>query len=213
MDRNDGRLKRPIFGVGDMIEVQKQKTFHDDWFSKSIPDWDRYLAHLKGKPNVQALEIGSWEGQSTCWLLENILTDPSSRITCIDTFTGNPENIVQPHYKDVKWTFASNIRATGAEEKVELIEAPSQLALKLMKNDSCDFIYIDGSHDPKDVLTDIVLSWGLLKHGGIMILDDYPLQIPKLGILPKRAIDAFYFVFKDDIIDLHTEWQAIWRKI
>ena len=32
-------------------------------------------------------------------------------------------------------------------------------------------IYIDGSHQPQDVLTDAVMAWKLLKKEGIMILD------------------------------------------
>ena len=36
-----------------------------------------------------------------------------------------------------------------------------------------DYIYIDGSHMPKWVLIDAVLSWDLLKKGGLMIFDDY----------------------------------------
>lgn len=32
-------------------------------------------------------------------------------------------------------------------------------------------VYIDGSHWAKDVLTDAVMAWRLLKEGGVMILD------------------------------------------
>lgn len=32
-------------------------------------------------------------------------------------------------------------------------------------------VYIDGSHDASDVLTDAVMAWKLLAQGGIMILD------------------------------------------
>ena len=36
-----------------------------------------------------------------------------------------------------------------------------------------DLIYIDGSHLAKDVLSDAILSWKLLKPSGVMIFDDY----------------------------------------
>jgi hypothetical protein len=32
-------------------------------------------------------------------------------------------------------------------------------------------IYIDGSHEPMDVLTDAVMSWPLLRSNGILIFD------------------------------------------
>ena len=56
-----------------------------------------------------------------------------------------------------------------------------------------DFIYIDGSHQAPDVLSDAVLGFKLLKIGGVMAFDDYiwqedlptgkdPLRCPKPGI-------------------------------
>lgn len=199
-----------------MNDLKEQKTdlvFHDDWFSNNIQNIEKYLAHLKDKRCVQGLEIGSWEGRSACWFIENILTGESSKLTCIDTFKGNPENFVKSHHKDVEECFNSNIKAIGAEAKVKLIVQKSSRALKFLHENSFDFIYVDGSHDPKDVLVDLVLSWGLLKNGGILILDDYGLKDPVTGSEPKPAIDAFYFVFKKELIELHLDYQVIWRKI
>lgn len=42
-----------------------------------------------------------------------------------------------------------------------------------MRNERFDFIYVDGSHRSPDVIYDAILSFGLLKKGGIMIFDDY----------------------------------------
>ena len=39
--------------------------------------------------------------------------------------------------------------------------------------DKFDFIYIDGSHDYKDVLYDLTQSLKLINTGGILALDDY----------------------------------------
>jgi hypothetical protein len=56
-----------------------------------------------------------------------------------------------------------------------------------------DFIYVDGSHQAADVLSDAVLAWKLLKEGGVLIFDDYLWaryqDRPLLN--PKMAIDAF----------------------
>ncbi len=67
------------------------KQFTTDWFSNNIPNWDIVLQDHKNQPNLNFLEIGCWEGRATCWLLENILTDSTSKITVVDTFGGSPE--------------------------------------------------------------------------------------------------------------------------
>src|SRR5262249_21937360 len=60
--------------------------FTQDFFSANADVWNLNLARFKNLPNLHFLEIGSYEGFSTCWLLKNILTNDSSRLTCIDTF-------------------------------------------------------------------------------------------------------------------------------
>ena len=52
-----------------------------------------------------------------------------------------------------------------------------------------DFAYIDGSHRAFDCLTDAVLTWPLMKTGGIIAFDDFtfddfadPIQNPQRGI-------------------------------
>jgi hypothetical protein len=57
--------------------------FSQDWTSENTSMWNQMLGALKGKPNIRALEVGSFEGRSALWFLENILTDPTSSITCV----------------------------------------------------------------------------------------------------------------------------------
>lgn len=63
-----------------------------------------------------------------------------------------------------------------------------------------DLIYIDGSHRAADVLIDAVMSFQLLRIGGMMIFDDYiwtmePQGQEDLLNMPKPAIDAFTSIF------------------
>ena len=60
-----------------------------------------------------------------------------------------------------------------------------------------DLIYIDGSHHAPDVLADAVLSFPLLKIGGVMIFDDYLWHLRGQDQLqcPKPAIDAFINIY------------------
>jgi predicted O-methyltransferase YrrM len=53
-------------------------------------------------------------------------------------------------------------------------------------NGSFDLIYIDGHHTIQCVLRDYVLTWPLLKIGGVMIFDDY---LTARNDEVKRAVD------------------------
>ena len=57
---------------------KKNYNFSTDWFSMNIPLWKKLLKEFKGKPGVNYLEIGLFEGRSFFWMLENILTHPTS---------------------------------------------------------------------------------------------------------------------------------------
>jgi hypothetical protein len=56
------------------------------WFVLFASDWENHLKEIRGKPDIHALEIGSYEGFSAIWQLEHILTDSTSTITCVDIF-------------------------------------------------------------------------------------------------------------------------------
>jgi hypothetical protein len=87
--------------------------------------------------------------------------------------------------------------------------------------ESFDIIYINGSHRAADVLGDAVLSWELLKPGGIMIFDDYCLDGSDLGpdeaalpleLVPKSAIDAFLLTYGSKLDILHRYYQVAVQK-
>ena len=59
--------------------------YPEDYVSREVLHWERALAGFKGK-RVRALEIGSFEGRSAVWFLENVLTHEESTIVCIDSF-------------------------------------------------------------------------------------------------------------------------------
>lgn len=197
----------------------KDYQFTTDWFTEHIGIWEELLAEYKGKP-CRALEIGCFEGRSTTWLLDNILTHEKSSITCIDTFTGSREFWnYKVSFPDVRSRFFHNIKEANAEKKVCVITGESQNALMGMKLNSYDLAYIDGSHATADVFLDIAFTWKLIKTGGIIILDDYLWNqalvfnpITECEV-PKPAIDAFLRCFADQIDLLTMGMQVIVRKV
>lgn len=140
------------------------------------------------------------------WTLANLLRHPDSRIYCIDSFAGGIE-----HGADVtvalRERFDANIAQSGIEEKVVVHQGLSHQGLLTLRHAGvrADFIYVDGSHQAPDVLEDLVLSFRLLKIGGILICDDYLWFMENMDgrspgredLLnsPKIAIDAFVNIF------------------
>jgi predicted O-methyltransferase YrrM len=180
----------------------KDYQFSSDWFTYHIPVWEQVLTGFKGKADVRYLEIGVFEGRSAVWMLENILTHPSARLTALDIF---PD--------DLQDRFVGNIDKSGFREKVEILKGKSQEKLRELPLGSYDLIYIDGSHRAKHVFLDAALSWDLLEGGGLLIFDDYLLntELPS-DLIPKGSIDTFLMAFGDEIELLHREYQIIVRK-
>jgi predicted O-methyltransferase YrrM len=168
--------------------------FTQDWFSGAIPVWESVLAPYKGRPSVQYLEVGLYEGRSAVWMLENVLTHPTSHLTGIDVFQG-----------PLKDRCLENLRRSGAGGRVTTIVEPSQVVLRRLPLETFEIIYIDGSHATSDVLEDAVLSYRLLKPGGVLIFDDYrwsgalyhgPETHDAPSDFPKAAIDRFVQCFQ-----------------
>ena len=193
-------------GAETAAKSEGKYIFTSDWFSENIPTWNRVLHELKGKPNLTYLEIGAYEGRSFLWVMDHILTHPSSNAIAIDTF----DKIFD---SDPEKTFLENIRRSGSAAKVRVIKGRSQEKLRGLKLNSMDLIYIDGDHRSKGVLIDAVLCWGLLKEGGLLIFDDYRLsyELP-LEMRPEFAIDVFQSIFRDEFEILVKDYQFIVRK-
>jgi predicted O-methyltransferase YrrM len=141
-------------------------------------------------------------------MLENIFTDPTAKVTAIDVFDG-------PY----KAKYFANLERTRAAERVTTIADFSQTALRGLPLESYDVIYIDGSHAKEDVLEDAVLSWRLLKPGGMLIFDDYRWAglfvqgtTDEPTDFPKTAIDAFIECFGEQLDVIHNSYQVLVRK-
>ena len=164
--------------------------FEYDSFSRfAKPCFERYLAGYSGMHDIHFLEIGSYEGRSSVWMLQNVLSHPTSTLTSVDNCLGitfQRKNNMDVS-ETIKRRFNHNTRLTGRSNQVIRIVESSQSALKTLPQNHYDFIYIDGSHDYEDVLIDSALSIPLLKKGGLIAWDDYGNK--HLGVA--KAFDKF----------------------
>lgn len=210
------RFKKTLELQPDVVDAQERiqtipylKKFASKGYSISaecftclIPVWEKHLKKSAGMPGLQILEIGCFEGMATCWLLDEVLTDDAAKITCIDIFEGvldlqikNPEK-----HRVIENNFDFNIAKNGAGYKVNKIVGYSQEVMRSLPLNSYDIVYIDGSHKASDVLEDAVISWRLVKPGGLIIFDDYNFVFEdhpewNTGL----AIDAFMKFYTDQL--------------
>jgi predicted O-methyltransferase YrrM len=181
---------------------KKSYSFSEDWFTHNIPTWQSKLKFWAGKDNVQALEIGTFEGRSAFWLLENVLTSVNSGLICIDPYLGS-------RLREASETFERNLEMSGLDQKVSLIKERSEIALPALHGRQFDIIYVDGHHEGSQVTSDGEDCWKLLKAGGIMIFDDY--SIPEEHYVtqsPQEAIDMFLNNHAGEYSLVHKEYQV-----
>jgi len=187
--------------------------FTRDWFIQHIPKWEKSLPlhELKGK-KINVLEIGVFEGRATIWILEELIKHPESKLTTIDTF----EKMFADNNNEA--TFRGNIKESGKENQVEIIKNNSFKTLTKFNcetREKFDLIYINhGSLTSCDVLSDAVLSWNLLKEGGIMILNNYELDyFEEEYNNPRIAIDSFLRCYQRQLEVIYKHYQVAVRKV
>ena len=187
-----------------------------DWFQWAPKVWEQLIPHLPARKNF--LEIGSFEGRSAVWTIENLMED-GGEIYCIDTWEGGAEHTPED-MNGAKFRFNENIKIVREKFPDRNVTSCTGLSVNwlaalIQDKRQFDFIYIDGSHLAKDVLTDACMSWPMLKHKGFMVFDDYLWRPPGFGPMqrPKIAVDTFVNMFEDDLAITHSGYQLIVRKV
>lgn len=167
-------------------------TEYPNWFEQTaIANFKNYLLPFAGRKDLNFLQVGAYTGDASKWLLENVLTHESSRLTDVDTWRGSDEIIHKEFdWSDVEETYDKKMEPFG--DRVTKIKSDSVAFLRTAPFFSFDFIYIDGDHTALGVFSDAVGAWPLLKPYGIMAFDDYKWesgQSPEHE--PKKGIDKF----------------------
>ena len=182
--------------------------FTNSWFEDHRRIWDDLIQSLLPS---KILEVGSFEGRSTCYLIDTLASQEPLLVHCVDTWQGGVEHQsggqMESDMSAVEVRFRRNIELAISRSpcSVNLIvdKARSSVALaKLIVDGNSDFdlIYVDGSHNATDVLMDALMCFQLLRVGGVMVFDDYiwheglPVEVDPLRC-PKIAIDAFTTIF------------------
>ena len=194
-------------------------AFTNNWFDKHVEIWKEMLAYYKPS---KVLEIGSYEGRSATFVIDQIAHARDLVLHCVDTWEGGIEhgnqgffdlnNTTAKGMHEVERRFKENISKSiaAASHKVDLSIHKGLSSIELSKLISSglsgyfDMVYVDGSHQAEDVLLDAVLAFQLTAKGGLIIFDDYTWQEPSPGgadplRCPKIAIDSFTNIYSKSI--------------
>lgn len=161
---------------------------------------------------LQIVEIGVYEGASSCFWSDFYLNHPESRLISIDPFTGSEEHIREPEkypgLSQLEVTARDNIAKSSNAGKVEIIKGYSHLVYPHLhyrygEEPWIDVLYIDGAHDSISVARDITLYVPLVKPGGVVFFDDYP--HPDV----QRAVDMSLNAFASFELAIFTGWQLV----
>lgn len=191
--------------------------FTQDWFGWAPPIWEQFKPVLPGRKKF--LEVGSYEGRSTVWTIENMMED-GGLIVAIDTWEGGEEHaVVGEPMSVVEANFIHNMNVVNEKFPNRTVDVYKGTSTKYLSHlihheyGDFDFAYIDGSHIAKDVLTDACMAFSLMKPQGIMVFDDY-MWGDSRDILhrPKVAIDAFVNIFAEHIEVMAMGYQLALRK-
>ena len=203
----------------------KNYTFTENWFTD---DGLSTLNEIEPTEEIHILEIGSFEGKSTIWFLENFLQNKNSTITCVDPWMDysqdhdslnsyfreeNEWNLTERRTKEI---FLHHIIESSSSNKVIIRQGFSDKILPslITEQKMYDIIFIDGNHTAPYVMMDTIMSWTLLKKGGIIIFDDYTWGLDKPSTLrPKESVDYFMLTFADYVTELYSNYRKIIKKI
>ena len=198
-----------------MSPDRQRFTFSHYWFDKWVcTDWERLTHHLRGT-KLQILEIGSFEGASTTWILDNLMSHPESRLTSIDTFEGGMEHqetdtADQYNIATLESRFRSNVAKCDHVGKLQVMKATSDDALLELRRQGAkfDFVYIDASHVAIDVLHDAMMSWRMLKVYGTIVFDDFTWKGYMEDVYnPRIAIQSFLCCVAQEVKTKQQEGQ------
>ena len=186
--------------------------FTTNWFElngKKV--WDSLLPQVNPS---KVLEIGSFEGESTCYLINELSKKNNCELYCIDTWEGAAEHQNREvNMTEVERRFDNNVKLalSISTNKIKFykLKGKSDYHLSKLITENkfsyFDFIYVDGSHQAQDVLFDAVMAFKMLKVKGVIVFDDYiwfERKLPQgkdLNRCPKPAIDAFTSIFFDKV--------------
>lgn len=159
-------------------------SFAEQWFSdqscEALAGLATAVAHLDGR----IVEVGSWQGRSTCALANRVHPEV---VHAVDTWRGSPAEVsaVLARGRDVFAEFEANVAALTAGNV-----AAHRMGWRdyfVADTSPIKFLFIDAEHTYVEVRDNIAAALPLMVTGGIVCGDDAhhpPIQRAVLEVFP-----------------------------
>ena len=202
------KIKNKI-AKNNFIDFIKSKNFSSVWFLNNFDIFHYFLPADLDK-DFSYLEIGSFEGLSA---LNVLFHYKNAKVTTIDLWDQSNVNseALEVNFNEVEKRFNKNLE----DYTYNKIKKDSVIALReiLRKKLSFDVIYIDGSHNGEDILSDAIECYKILSLEGIIIFDDIGHHNENVSIQSYVGFQKFCEIYKDKVKILYLGKIAVIKKL
>ena len=174
-------------------EKLDHKNFSQKWFLNNFEIFTFFLPKDKSL-KFDYLEVGCYEGLSSFYVLSEYKSVNAFFLDIWDMPNPNSKTL-SPNFDLIEKAFDQNLSGFNFNK----IKNDSVISMRklLKENVHFDFIYIDGSHNGEDILSDAIEAFKILKVNGLMFFDDF-LQHDDNRILQSYVgIDKFLSLYSD----------------
>ena len=171
----------------------KEKSFSNKWFLNNFDIFSFFLPQDKNS-KFNYLEVGCFEGLSSFFVLSEYKAVDATLLDIWDM--PNPNSKTLSHnFNSIENTFDDNLSRFNFTK----IKDDSVIAMrKLFKqNKSFDFIYIDGSHNGEDILSDAIEAFKILKKEGLIFFDDFLQHDKNRTLQSYEGIEKFLTLYSN----------------
>ena len=169
------------------------KKFSQKWFLNNFEIFTFFLPKDKSL-KFDYLEVGCYEGLSSFYVLSEYKSVNAFFLDIWDMPNPNSKTL-SPNFDLIEKAFDQNL--SGFDFKKMKNDSVISMRKLLKENVHFDFIYIDGSHNGEDILSDAIEAFKILKVNGLMFFDDF-LQHDDNRILQSYVgIDKFLSLYSD----------------
>jgi len=171
----------------------EHKNFSQKWFLNNFEIFTFFLPKDKSL-KFDYLEVGCYEGLSSFYVLSEYKSVNAFFLDIWDMPNPNSKTL-SPNFDLIEKAFDQNL--SGFDFKKMKNDSVISMRKLLKENVHFDFIYIDGSHNGEDILSDAIEAFKILKVNGLMFFDDF-LQHDDNRILQSYVgIDKFLSLYSD----------------
>ena len=193
----------------DFIDKILNKNFSNKWFLNNFEIFNYFLPKNKNE-KFNYLEIGCFEGLSSFYVLSQFKFVNAYFVDIWDEPNKNSKSLTDDLNK-VEKLFDENLSKFNFTK----IKDDSVISMRklLRKNMNFDFIYVDGSHNGEDILSDAIEAFKILKKGGLIFFDDFLQYELNRKIQSYVGIEKFLELYSNDLQIVFFQNNLVVKKI